>query len=98
MKQDISHNNIPEALTWLLDKVNNIEDLLIQSGLNNKPQNAKEIYTADETAKMLNITLPTLHNWVRDGKIIKYKIGGHRIGFKSADVDRLLFKVEGKRR
>ncbi len=98
MKQDISHNNIPEALTLLLDKVNNIEDLLLQSGINIKSQNTKEIYTAEETAKMLNITLPTLHNWVRDGKIIKYKIGGHRIGFRSEDVESLLFKVEGKRR
>lgn len=95
----LSFDNLPKLVSQIFEKVTHLEKLLLESGTqSNHSSPKKEIYTADETAKMLNITLPTLHNWVRDGKIIKYKIGGHRIGFKSADVDRLLFKVEGKRR
>lgn len=97
-KYDISHNNVPEAIGWLIEKVNNLENLIRENGLNTLPDNKKEIITAKETAEYFNITLPTVHAWAKSGKLTKYKLGGTRIGFKRAEVEKLLIKVEARRR
>lgn len=98
MKQQISHNNLPEALEWLIEKVNSMDDILREFIVKPvKTKSNKDILTAKETAKYLNITTVTLHNWAKQGKITKNKIGGTRIGFKATDVESLLFKIENKR-
>lgn len=47
-----------------------------------------------ETAKILHITLPTLRNWTKSGKIKAYKIEG-RVLYNPADVSQAL-SVQGK--
>lgn len=98
MNQEISFNNLPAAIEKLLDKVNRIENYLLD-GENKSGQIVinKQILTAKETAGYLNITLPTLHNWVKQGKLPKHKIGGTRIGFRAEEVEKLLFKVESRK-
>jgi len=49
----------------------------------------KELYTIDDIADLFNITKATVHNWVKEGKLIKYKVGG-RTQFKRADVEKLI--------
>jgi len=98
MKQEISHNNLPEAIGWLLDKVTSMESIMRDLANPNQSKSIKSILTAKETATYLNVTLPTLYNWTKQGKITKLKIGGTRIGFKAEDVESLLFKVESKRK
>jgi excisionase family DNA binding protein len=41
--------------------------------------------TRSETADLLRITLPTLHNWTKDGLLPSYKIGG-RVLYKRKEV------------
>ncbi len=99
MKYEISHNNLPEAMGWLLEKVTRIENFILDNVLiDHQDKNKKEIYTAKETAEYLNVTLPTIHAWAKQGRITKLKIGGTRIGFKRAEVEKLLIKVEARRR
>lgn len=99
MKYDISYNNLPEAMGWLLEKVTRIENFILDNDLIDRAdKNKKEIYTAKETAEYLNVTLPTVHAWAKKGKLTKHKIGGTRIGFKRTEVEKLLIKVEARKR
>ncbi|MBK8854965.1 MAG: helix-turn-helix domain-containing protein [Saprospiraceae bacterium] len=90
MNQEISFNNLPAAIQKLLEKVNWIENFLLEG--ENRSSHCggnKEILTAKETAQYLNITLPTLHNWVKNGKL--------PVGFRAEEVEKLLFKVESRK-
>ncbi len=94
----LSFDNLPKIVSQILEKVTNLENLIRENGLNTLPDNKKEIITAKETAEYLNVTLPTIHAWAKQGRITKLKIGGTRIGFKRAEVEKLLIKVEARRR
>lgn len=99
MDKHISHNNLPEAMGWLIEKVNNLENLIRENGLIlHQEKDKKEVLTAKETAAYLNVTLPTIHTWAKQGKLTKHKVGGTRIGFKRAEVEKLLIKVEARKR
>jgi excisionase family DNA binding protein len=45
--------------------------------------------TRKEAARLLKITLPTLWEWVKSGKIRSYKIG-RRVLFKPQEIDEML--------
>lgn len=99
MDKHISHNNLPEAMGWLIEKVTTLENLIREKGLIlHQEKDKKELLTAKETAAYFNVTLVTIHNWAKQGKLNKHKIGGTRIGFKRAEVEKLLIKVEARRR
>jgi excisionase family DNA binding protein len=48
-----------------------------------------EFLTRKETAKKLNISLVTLHNWTKDGKIQGMRIGT-RVLYRVTDIDSAL--------
>jgi excisionase family DNA binding protein len=61
----------------------------------NKPPTPKpdeKYLTRQETAKILQVTLPTLSDWVKRGKIRAYKINT-RIRFKKSDIENALNEV-----
>jgi len=61
----------------------------------NKPATPKpdeKYLTRQETAKILQVTLPTLSDWVKRGKIRAYKINT-RVRFKKSDIDAALQEV-----
>ncbi len=45
----------------------------------------EELITREETAQILRVTLPTLHNWTKQGLIPHYKIAS-RVRYKRAEV------------
>ncbi len=49
----------------------------------------KELYTIDDLVELFNVTRATIHNWINDGKLVRYKIGG-RTEFKRGDVEKLI--------
>lgn len=49
------------------------------------PQPDTALLTRKEVAKMLDISLPTLHNWVKNGTIQAYRIG-NKVRFKKSEV------------
>jgi excisionase family DNA binding protein len=52
-----------------------------------------ELLTRNEVCDLLHITLPTLHNWTKEGLITGYRIGT-RIRYKRAEVLATLNKVQ----
>lgn len=94
----ISFNDLPQAVENLSEEIRSIKEMLLQRFTHEQRfDESKSILTAKETAKYLNITLPTLHNWVKQGKISQLKIGGRRTGYRLEDVKKLCFMVESKK-
>jgi excisionase family DNA binding protein len=52
-----------------------------------------ELLTRNEVCNLLHITLPTLHNWTKEGLITGYRIGT-RIRYKRAEILATLNKVQ----
>ena len=63
---------------------------LIDAKLGSQTQttNAKEseYITRKEVAKLLKVTLPTLHDWTKQGWVQSYKIG-NRVLYKQSEVE-----------
>lgn len=57
------------------------------SEINNQQQ--KEILSRKEVSKMFEISLVTLHDWIKNGILTPYKIGG-RTFFKHSELMQLL--------
>ena len=57
------------------------------------PTITPEFITRNETAKILGVSLPTLHTWTKNGTIPTQRIGT-RIRYKRADVFNSLKEVE----
>ncbi|MDM1140051.1 helix-turn-helix domain-containing protein [Empedobacter sp. R132-2] len=51
----------------------------------NKEEDAKDILTREETARLLSISLPTLWNWTKKNILTAYGIGG-RVYYKKDEV------------
>lgn len=48
-----------------------------------------DMFSRKETAKFLRISLPTLHDWTKEGLIRAYRIG-NRVLYKKVDIDQAL--------
>ena len=82
------HNISPEELKKEL--TNAFKDVLIEYILNSKPTQKEEVLlTREDTAKLLKISLPCLHNWMNKGILEAYKIG-NRTYFYESDIHRIL--------
>ncbi len=53
-----------------------------------------EYLTRKETAKMLGISLPTLHSYVKKGFLTAHRVGEKTVRFKLEDVEKALNAVE----
>lgn len=78
----------------------NVDELLEKIGVlidaklaNASPQESKSVLLSrQEVAKLLKITLPTLHDWTKLGWLQSYKIG-NRVLYKLEEVEKALTKV-----
>jgi len=61
-----------------------VADLRAQLG-----NGSKELYTIKDLTQLFNVSSATIHNWIKEGKLIKHKIGG-RTEFKREDVQKLI--------
>ena len=61
----------------------------------NQPEDpsGQEYLSRKQTAKMLGISLPTLHQWTMEGRIKAYRIG-RLVRYKRADVHSALNSVQ----
>jgi len=65
---------------------------VLSENKSNTPPPDEAYHTRRETAKILQVTLVTLHDWVKRGKIRAYKINT-RVRFKKSDIDAALQEV-----
>ena len=61
-----------------------------------KPIPPEKYLTRQETAKMLQVSLVTLHEWSKRGVIQSYRIGG-RIRYKQTEIDEALTEVKNQK-
>lgn len=69
-----------------------------QHSVENEPkpiENKDDLITRQETAKILGVTLPTLHTWTVRGKLTSYHIGT-RVRYKRVEVMNALVKSKAK--
>lgn len=84
-------------LNQLLEKIGQLIDSKIGTGFN-QPQekNQSDYISRSEVAKLLKISLPTLHEWTKLGWLQSYKIGT-RVLYKLAEVEASLHQVSNRK-
>lgn len=60
-----------------------------------KPKPETELLTRQETAKLLDVSLPTLHSWTKKNILQAYRIG-NKVRYKKDEVLKALHKVNHK--
>ena len=84
-----------ELLKSLLSEIIK-EELSKLISASQKPLNGKEFLTRQETAEILGISLPTLHNRIKDGFIVPRRVG-NRVRFKWEDIQKAMRTYEEKK-
>ena len=57
---------------------------------------AERLITRDATAKLLGVSLVTIHSWIKSGILVGYRIG-NKVRFKENEVYEALQKISSKR-
>jgi excisionase family DNA binding protein len=79
----------------LLQKFDNIESQI--KLLQQQPNAATDrLITRDETAKLLGVSIVTIHNWVKSNVLIAYRVG-NKVRFKETEVFNALQQINTKR-
>lgn len=79
----------------LLERFDNLESQI--KSLQQQPnQSTDRLITRDETAKLLGVSLVTLHNWVKSNILIAYRVG-NKVRFKENEVLASLQQINSKR-
>jgi excisionase family DNA binding protein len=52
-----------------------------------------EFLTRKEAAKILGVSLPTLHEWTKSGKVPGHRIGT-RVRYKKSEIENSLLKIK----
>ena len=79
----------------LLQKFDNLESQIKE--LKQQPQQTTErLITRDETAKLLGVSIVTIHNWVKSNVLIAYRVG-NKVRFKENEVFASLQQINSKR-
>lgn len=78
----------------LLQKFDNLESQIKE--LKQQPQPTERLITRDETAKLLGVSIVTVHNWVKSNVLIAYRVG-NKVRFKENEVFASLQQINYKR-
>ena len=89
----LTFEQMPEAISRLLDKVESLELRLSSPGAG--PASIERPMTADEACEFLSISLPTLIRWRNKGKIPYLKIGTNIRYDKAAVINAIESKKAG---
>ena len=90
----LSHLPFEQLKTEISEDVFNKIAPLIQSA--NKPKQETELLTRKEAAKFLGVSLPTILDWTKTGKIIGYRIAS-RIRYKRNEIENSLSQIKTRR-
>jgi excisionase family DNA binding protein len=84
------HNLAPSDLEELIKKV--VSEQLEAFRGNASTENQDELLTREEACLLLKISLTTLWNWTKKGKLIAYGIG-NRVLYKKSELMESLVRV-----
>jgi len=91
-ERKLTFNELPDAIALLLVKMERLEThIQSQNNADVKEDDSKDetFLTRKETALFFNISLYTIHDWMRKGIIKPYK-AGNRTYFKKAELIEVL--------
>ena len=83
------------ALSARLDAIESAINHIAEA-LKPQPAGGKEYITRKEVAALLQITLPTVHDWTKKGVLRAYKIG-KRVYYKPAEVTAAMIQKGGEK-
>lgn len=83
--ENLTFENLPTEVHLLSEKLDNIEKLLLQQNKQQQPDPQDQFLTVVETAKFLNLTVPTIYSKVSRGELPVMK-QGKRLYFSQADL------------
>lgn len=84
------HNLTPEDLEELLRKV--VSEQLDEFRKNTSTENPEELLTREEACLLLKISLTSLWNWTKKGKLMAYGIG-NRVFYKRGELIQSLVRI-----
>lgn len=92
--QITSLEGVPAGLTLLFKEIADIKAIIQDSSPKQEhiPSGDKELLTRKQTAERLKISLPTLNELTKSGKIRGYRIG-NCVRYKSAEVQLALTQI-----
>ena len=92
--EQVTFNNLPEAISRLLDKVSQIEGQL-SKGFDSTSKPQDELLTVHQTAEFLSLAVPTVYSMVSKGNI-PYMKRSKRIYFSRSEL--LGYLKKGRRK
>jgi excisionase family DNA binding protein len=87
---------IPVPLEELLDELTKRIDLKLGNNQVQLVTQSKEYLTRSQVAKKLNVTLFTINEWTKKGKITGYRVG-RRVLYKEHELDKALIPMKTKK-
>jgi hypothetical protein len=90
---EISFNNLPEAITLLLQKIDTLENSVQELKNSSSNYEPDELLTRQETADYFKCDLSTIHHWTKKGKLIKHCLG-NRAYYKKSEIDASMKQVK----
>lgn len=85
---ELSFNDVPKALAYLVDKVDRLESLLEKHNQAPVPEPASKWMDVKELQAYLpdHPAAPTIYGWIRNGLIPYYK-KGKKLAFKRSEIE-----------
>jgi len=92
--QNLTFNNLPEAVTLLLNEVSELKKMLANhtDQAQQTPEPKNDLITIKEACEMLNISRGTLYRYEEKGDIKIYGIGARRLLKRSEVLEALTLK------
>lgn len=81
---EITFDLLPAAAGEIIERLDNIEKLLLVKAQQPEPA-AADYLTRQQVCEKLHVSLPTVHAWMKQGRLHPYHIGGRTL-FRSDEV------------
>ncbi len=94
-QQIISLEQVPAGINRLFKEIAELRNILRDSSTSQTPTITPdgELLTRQQVADRLKVSLPTLNELTKNGKIKAYRIG-NRVRYKDAEVNQVLTQVK----
>jgi excisionase family DNA binding protein len=69
MSENLTFDQLPEAVTMLTKEVSELKNLLLQKQEQKVPELSEKLLTVQEAAEFLNLTVPTIYSKVSKGEL-----------------------------
>ena len=92
-ESEILFNNLPEAVSLLLQKIDALESSIQELKDSSRNYEPEELLTRQETADYFKCDLSTIHHWTKKGKIIKHCIG-NRAYYKMSELEEAMKQIK----